>query len=138
MARDVRQPHIIRVDYNRRDPSGTMLRVRVPVIWGVMRGDPVIAYEPSDGTECDAVIARVAGIGPDQSTSVVEGRWTRWETVYLDVDEGSVRDMHACPTSCDEDCEEDYCHEGHDVPWKREVGHPYMRAVNGGIVGSYP
>ncbi len=136
-VRDVKQPHIIEVDYNRRDISGTMLRARVPVIWDVKRGDPVIAYQSQDRTECDAVVARVIDIGPDAPRSVVEGRWTRWHTVYLDVDEGSVRDMHACPTSCDEDCD-DYCHEGHEVPWHREVGHPCMRAVNGVVVGSYP
>jgi hypothetical protein len=118
--------HIIDVDYNQRDPSGRMLRRSVPAAWGVKVGDEAIVYEPSDGTETDAIVKYVGPVYAPVGTGPHEER----QMLYLDASIAPVREMHRCSTPCDSDCE-DYCHEEHQVPWKREAGHPYPRVVNG-------
>lgn len=127
------QPLIVRVDYNARDRTGKLLRVRMDARTPVEVGEPVIAYEPSEHTELDAEIAYV---GPPYAGPVWGERSTDpepqpWRIVHLRPLQWQVRDMHACTTVCDSDCEEEYCHEGHQVPWKREAGHPWLRIVNG-------
>lgn len=120
--------HVIDVDYNQRTRGGNLIPAKIPIIMGAKIGDTVVCYEPLDESELDGVIQFV---NPENN---IPG----WHIVHILPDWHSIRDIHVCPTRCDEDCEETYCHEGHAVPWKREPGHPYPRIVNGVIEGGYP
>lgn len=122
-------PHTIEVDYNARTRDGHVL-ARIPMSVELTVGDPVIVYEPSDGTECDALAACAVG-----SLTLTDGTGRRF--VHLAVDWGSIRDIHVCTTPCDADCDA-YCHEGHQEPWKREPGHPCPCVIDGVQVGDYP
>lgn len=125
--------HIIKVDYNHRDPSGRYLRRKLPVSLYLAVGDGAIVYEPSDRSEADATVVFV---GDEWSRRRRNGPWMH-RTVYLKVIPGSERTIHDCDAFCDADCDA-YCHEEHEVPWKRRPGHPYPRIVNGVQEGSYP
>jgi hypothetical protein len=89
---DVRR---IQVDYNARDRTGQCLRRRVPASWGLEVGDEVIAFEPSEGTELDAIVWFVSPPygGPVWGERSTNPEPQPWQIVHLKPMQWEVRDI---------------------------------------------